>query len=297
MSGCVTLAEAWEAATRRLAAAGVSSPRLDARLLIQQALRIDAARMLASPCDPLGEPERTRLAELVERRTRREPISHILGEKEFWSLPFRVTADTLAPRPDTETLIEAALDRINDRRGPVSVLDLGTGSGCLLLTLLSERRDAWGLGVDLSAEAIEVARGNACRLGLKTRAAFVVGDWAGAIEGCFDIVLSNPPYIAGGELRALPPEVSAFEPRLALDGGADGLQAYRILARQLPRLLSRHGAAFLEVGDGQADPVAGLMEAGGDLSVVAVRQDLSGVSRCLAVTRDDGPRNPKKRLD
>ena len=296
MSGCVTLAQAWDAATRRLAAAGVSSPRLDARLLIQRALRIDAARMLASPHDLLGDPERRRLDRLVDRRARREPISQILGEKEFWSLPFRVTADTLAPRPESETVIEAALAWAGDRSTPLKVLDLGTGTGCLLLALLFECENAYGLGVDLSAGAITVARGNACRLGMETRAAFVLGDWGAAVEGTFDIVLSNPPYIASGALETLPPEVATFEPRLALDGGADGLHAYRILAPQLPLLLSEAGAAFVEVGDGQAGDVTRIME-DGSLSVTAVRADLSDTGRCLVVTRPAGPRNPKKRLD
>lgn len=296
MTNGATLAEAWEAATRRLAAAGVTSPRLDARLLIQQVLRIDAARMLANSREPLAEPERSRLERLIDRRARREPISQILGEREFWSLPFRVTKDTLAPRPETETVIESALAFLGECRSPVSVLDLGTGSGCLLLTLLSECGNASGVGVDLSAAAIGVAQGNARQLGLEDRAAFLIGDWGKAIGGCFDVVLSNPPYIASGELPSLPPEVSAFEPRLALDGGADGLQAYRVLARQLPQLLSRDGAAFLELGEGQADPVTRVME-DQDLTVVAVRSDLSDVPRCLAVARSSSPRNPKKRLD
>ena len=213
----------------------------------------------------------------------REPLAYILGSREFWSLPIRVTADTLVPRPETETLVEAALAWVEERRvgeAETRILDLGTGSGCLLLAMLSELPRAWGMGVDLSASALAVARDNADTLELAHRACFAVGDWGSALGGEFDLVITNPPYIVDAELPALAPEIVRFEPRLALAGGADGLAAYREIAPQLRRLLAPGGAAFLEVGAGQAPPVAAMLTANG-LQGVDIKTDLAGVGRCL----------------
>lgn len=268
-------------AARRLVAAGVETARLDARLILGHVLGLDAAALLARSDEPVAPSAVRRIADLVGRREGREPLSHILGEREFWSLPFRVTADTLTPRPDSETLIEAALDWGSSRAAEgLRVLDFGTGTGCLLLSLLSEWPAATGVGVDVSAAALAVAQGNAEVLGLAARVRFVESDWGRAVPGRFDVVVSNPPYIAEGALAELAPEVAVFEPRLALAGGPDGLAAYRALAPWLARKLADGGAIFLEIGQDQADPVeAVLVESG--LTTVRRVPDLAGIVRCL----------------
>ncbi|NNG02730.1 MAG: peptide chain release factor N(5)-glutamine methyltransferase [Inquilinus sp.] len=269
------------AARRRLAAAGVEDPAADSRLLVMRALDLDRAGLLMDRDRRLTGAERERLDRLLARREGREPIARILGEREFWSLPFRVTPATLDPRPDSETVVEMALARAGEADRPLRVLDLGTGSGCLLLAVLSERPAAWGLGVDIDPAAAAVARENAGRLGLSGRAAFVAGDWSAALAGQFDLVLANPPYIAEGEIAGLAPEVALHEPRRALAGGADGLDAYRTLAGLIPGLLAADGWAVLEVSQGQAATVATLLGRAG-LSDLAVGADLSGVDRCVA---------------
>lgn len=222
---------------------------------------------------------------LLARRARREPIALILGRQGFWSLNFEVSADTLIPRADSETVVEAALA---GRAAPGRVLDLGTGTGCLLLSVLSERPGAFGIGVDRSAAAAALAARNARALGLGGRAAMLCGDWGAALAGGFDVVLSNPPYIAGHEIADLMPEVAAFEPKSALDGGADGLDAYRVLLAQLHRLLAPGGLAVFELGIGQAGPVGALATAAGFRT--GLRKDLGGVER--AMTMEKGVGNP-----
>jgi release factor glutamine methyltransferase len=276
--GSLTIGAAVRDARHRLRSAGADSPGLDARLLVARAVDGDE-RFLPRERTLKGE-ERERLAALVARRARREPMSHILGEREFWSLPFRVTRDTLTPRPDSECVVEAALAGGPGER----LLDLGTGSGCLLLSLLSEWPGATGLGVDVSVGALIVARENARSLGLGDRASFVAGDWGAAVDDRFDVIVANPPYIEEGELEALAPEVSAFEPRIALAGGGDGLDAYRSLAPQLPGLLSDEGRACLEVGQGQAVKVGAILE-DGSLRVLGVARDLAGIERCVTAVK------------
>jgi release factor glutamine methyltransferase len=245
-----TFAECIADATDRLKSAGIENPRRESRLLLAHAMGVDAAVVI-------GFPERiaTRRDEflgLIERRASGAPMAQILGKREFWSLDFQVTADTLDPRPDSEILVEAVLSAVGARRNEaLRILDLGTGTGCLLLSLLSEMPCAEGLAVDLSAAAIAVARANADRLALADRARFMVGDWTTALDGRFDVVLSNPPYIPSGAIDKLQPEVAMFEPRLALDGGIDGLNAYRRLAAEFPRLMADDGVAAFEVGMGQ----------------------------------------------
>jgi release factor glutamine methyltransferase len=221
---------------------------------------------------------------VVARRARREPVSRIVGRREFWSLDFMLSPATLDPRPDSECLIEAALAAAPEDAATL-VLDLGTGSGCLLLAFLSERKRATGLGVDLSADAVATARENAARLGLAERARFAVGDWGAGVTGGFDLILCNPPYIPAGDIEGLAPEVAHHDPRLALAGGEDGLEAYRELAPELARLLRPRGRAVLEVGHGQADAVGRLMAAAG-LSTHARRADLGGIERCLTLAPD-----------
>lgn len=278
----VTIGSALAACRMALTEAEVDSPALDARLLLAEALGASVEHVIAWPERPLDEAAQARLAALLGRRVAREPMAQILGRREFWSLDFAVTADVLTPRPDSETLIAAALDHI-DRTQPLRVLDLGVGSGCLLLTLLSELPRATGVGVDCSAAALAVARRNADALGLAARAAFVRGDWLSGVSGPFDLVISNPPYIARGELSSLPPEVRQ-EPRAALDGGEDGLDFYRALAAGLPAVLVPDGVAVIEMGAGQAENVTGILRAAG-LEPRHQRADLSGVVRCVVARR------------
>jgi len=267
------------AASDRLKAAGVEQPRRECRILLAHALGVDPATIIGHPEHPV--PDRDGFFDLVERRARGVPMAHILGRREFWSLDFLVTPDTLDPRPDSETLVEAALAAMADRNGEqLTVLDLGTGTGCLLLAVSSELPRAEGIGVDLSPAAAAVARENARRLGLAGRCRFLVGDWTAALRGRFDLILANPPYVPRGEIGLLQREVAQFEPRLALDGGPDGLEAYRRLAADLPRLLKPGGAAVFEVGAGQWAPVAGAMRGAG-FEVDAPHTDLSGVDRCV----------------
>ncbi|HEX4571345.1 MAG TPA: peptide chain release factor N(5)-glutamine methyltransferase [Dongiaceae bacterium] len=288
-----SLAEAQREVSRRLAPAGIPEPRREARLLVAAATGLSQAALIADPERPLSQSEAGRLAELAGRRAAREPLSRILGWREFWSLRFALGPDTLDPRPDSETLIEAALDWLGAGRGrPLKVLDLGTGTGCLLLALLSELPAAEGLGIDASSGAAALARRNAESLGLGFRARFMTGSWGEGIEERFDIVLCNPPYVPAEEIARLEPEVARFDPWLALSGGADGLASYRALARQLPGLLATDGGAFVEIGLGQAGPVGALFEAGG-LPVLASRADLGEVPRCLVLGQQKTVGNPR----
>lgn len=267
-------------AAQRLAAAGVEDAPREARLLLQAASGISPAALVAFPERSVEAAVLAAFHRLLERRERREPMAQILGLREFWSLRFRVTADTLDPRPDSETLVQAVLDRVPDRAADLRLVDFGTGTGCLLLALLHELPNATGLGVDLSAAALAVAAENARDLGLEGRATFRRGNWDEGIAPVFDIVISNPPYIESAAIAGLQPEVARFEPRLALDGGADGLDAYRKLLPAAARLLRPGGFAAFEVGMGQADSALAIGVAGG-LRHIATMPDLSGIPRVL----------------
>ncbi len=280
----ITSGEALRALTERLRMAGIPSARLDARLLLAHALEVDGTHVFSHPERQLSEPEQQRLEQIAARRERREPISHILGRREFWSLSFAVTADTLDPRPDTETVVEAVLARLDGRDAPLSILDLGTGTGCILLALLSELPHASGLGVDISRAALRVAESNAAALGLDHRGRFAFGDWGRGIDGLFDAIVANPPYIPNQDIGGLETEVAAFEPRCALAGGPDGLDCYRSLAPDVARLLRPGGIAALEVGHGQAEAVGLIMRNTG-LTLLGVRPDLAGVERCVVLSR------------
>ena len=251
-------------AIERLRAAGLDDPARDARLLERHA------------------ENETIFGAMIERRAVREPVSHILGRREFWSLDFAVTRACLDPRPDSETVVEAVLSKLADWNRGWRILDLGTGSGCLLLALLSELPNATGLGVDKSPEALAVALGNARRLGLVTRARFEERDWMCELEGVFDVVVSNPPYIPTAEVDALQPEVALYEPRMALDGGRDGLDAYRAIIPSLARRLAPGGLAALEIGVTQAAVEKLARKAG---FATECRADLGGRDRCLILTR------------
>ncbi|HEX5078622.1 MAG TPA: peptide chain release factor N(5)-glutamine methyltransferase [Geminicoccaceae bacterium] len=271
----------------KLAAAGIEDARREAWLLLSAVTGRSRVELIAGAPVALSPEEEERLDALAARRLAREPMAYILGEREFWSLPFRVSPAVLVPRPESESVVEAALESVHGRTTPLRILDLGTGSGCLLLALLSELPNATGLGVDRSAAALAVARGNAGRLGLAARAAFGEGHWGQGLAGPYDLVVSNPPYVARADAATLPPEVRAFEPEEALFAGADGLDAYRALAPDCARLLAEHGVACLEIGQGQAAAVEAVMRRHG-LRLVGSRPDLAGIERCL-ILRPDPP--------
>lgn len=341
-----TIRDALHHGAARLQTAGIDNPRLEARLLLAHALGKDVAALLR---DQGSATDEACYDALLSRRVAREPFALIVGHREFWSLDFAVSPATLIPRPDSETLIEAALiimpgldpgirtstgttrdagirsghndegkavtsiasrtragqrphpnagrDMPGDDAGtggarpsphlasrsasPRRVLDLGTGTGCLLLAALSEYPVAFGVGVDRSPAAAHLAARNAAMLGMANRAAFMCGDWTAALGGTFDLILCNPPYIATDELTSLIPDVARYEPAAALDGGADGYAAYRSIIPDLPRLLAPQGIAVLEVGQGQAPTVASLAQQAGFTSVV--QRDLSGIERALVL--------------
>jgi len=274
----MTAAELLTAAAGRLVEAGIENPRREARLLLNLALGIDANARL--PEREIAPADAALFETFVARRAGHEPYSRIAGRREFWSLDFALSPDTLDPRPDSETLIEAALERIADRAAPLSVVDFGTGTGALLLALLSELPNATGIGVDISAGAVETARRNAAALGLSARARFVLGRWGEGLTTPADVIVTNPPYISAKDMSRLPPEVREFDPAAALDGGPDGLSAYRELALDLKRLLSESGIALCEIGAGQAPAVTAIMAASG-LDLTGSRADLAGIERCL----------------
>jgi release factor glutamine methyltransferase len=276
-----TLVQAWTAAQKRLKEAGVDSPAIDARLLLEAAAGVSRTDLIADPYRVIDEAAAGVLEGYVERRARREPVARILGRKGFWKLLLDVGPAVLVPRPDTETLVELALNAFPER-APFSVLDLGVGSGAILLSILAERPAAKGLGVDVSEEALAVARDNAANLGLSGRATFLRTDWGqGLGDESFDLVVCNPPYIPTPDLDALEPEVRNHEPRLALDGGPDGLGAYRALAPEILRLLRPEGLFFVEIGWDQADEVKELFEAAGAWDV-AVIKDLGDRDRVIS---------------
>jgi release factor glutamine methyltransferase len=263
-----------------LRAAAIESPRLEARLLLGHAMGTTSEALLREPRAPVPPEAAARFRAAIDARLAATPVAHILGSQGFWTLDLAVSPATLIPRPDSETIVEAALEAFPDPHAPLRVLDLGTGTGCLLLAVLAERPRAFGIGVDLVPEAAALAAANARRNGLEGRAAFLAGDWAEALSGRFDLVLSNPPYIESAAIAGLMPEVARHEPRSALDGGADGLDAYRHLAAILPGLLAPGGAAVLELGAGQRQAVEGLAAAAG-LVPAGCRKDLGGIERAL----------------
>lgn len=279
----MTRAELLRALRATLRAAGIDSFSLDARLLLLHALDIDEMALLRDPDATVPDAQIEKAQGLIGRRAAREPVARILGEQEFYGLPFLLGPDTLIPRPETEMLVDEALRRLPEN-GPARLLDLGTGTGCILLSILHTRPAAAGLGIDAAPGAVAVAQANAARLGLTGRASFRQGNWADGIAEPFDLVLSNPPYIDSGVVPTLAPEVALHDPARALDGGADGLDAYRAIIPALPRLLKPDGAALLEIGYDQGERVAALgVEAGMQVSVV--RRDLAGHDRMVVLTR------------
>lgn len=273
---------------RRLRDAGADSPDLDARLLLGHALGLEHSSLAAQSERVLSPAEMTAAAALAARRLAHEPVARILGTREFWSLPLALNADTLVPRPETETVVEAALaaiDRDGTRRRSLRVVDFGTGSGALLLALLSELPTAWGVGTDISPGALVCASRNAHVLGVGSRAAFVACDYGSGLNGPFDLLVANPPYVARPDLATLATEVARFDPIRALDGGVDGLDAYRALASDAARLVGPRGVAVLELGFGQAEAVSGIMRRVGFDPDGPPREDLAGIPRALVLRR------------
>jgi release factor glutamine methyltransferase len=268
-------------AAAQLKAAGIEEPWREARILLAEATGESMAAIMAWPERAVSPDRQVLFDGWLVRRLEQEPISRILGRREFWSLPFIITPATLDPRPDSETVIEAVLAAFPDRSRPCRLIDFGTGTGCLLLALLSEYPNAHGIGVDRSAAAALVARANAEALGLSGRASIIVGDWDGAVAGPVDIIVSNPPYIASGMIASLTRSVRDYDPLTALDGGADGLSPYRVLASAARRLLAPDGAAFFEVGKGQAADVEQLLRAAG-FENCNHHQDLAGIARVVS---------------
>lgn len=273
----------------RLSERGIESARIDARLLIAAATGGDSADALLHPDRTLPESERELLESMVVRREAREPMSHILGYRGFWDHDFVVNADVLTPRPETEAIIEAVTAHLDEP--PSRILDLGTGSGCLIVSLLSSYRGATGVAVDISEAALRVARDNAERLGLADRVRFVCGNWCEVMDETdddtadFDLVVSNPPYIATDEIAMLAPEVRDYEPRIALDGGVDGLDAYRAISRSLADRVAPGGSVAVEIGQDQAAAVANIFtDAGYD--IVCQRHDLAKIPRVIVARRN-----------
>ena len=275
-----TLGSLLREAASILSRAGLIEPRRRARQLVASVLDLTPAALVGRP-EQLLDARRVDLVRLALRRlVDREPLSRILGRREFWGLELALSPDTLDPRPETETIVEAVLGRSFDREAPQRFLDLGTGTGCILLALLSEFPAAVGFGVDIAPDAAITARSNAITLNLAERAHFLVGDWATAISGSFDLIVSNPPYIARAALAELPREVAYYDPCLALDGGPDGLAGYRSLAGGLPELLKPGGIFACEVGIGQAPAVEQILRGSG-LTIEGCEPDLAGIARCV----------------
>ncbi len=275
-----TLVSLWTDVRKRLEAAGIDTPVLDARLLLEAGAGVSRLEIVTDPRREMSDAQVGAVNALTKRREAREPVSHILGRKHFWTLDLEVNADVLTPRPETEFVVEAGLQATLPADAPHRILDLGAGSGAIIFALLRDRPNATGIAIDISEGALEIARRNAEALGVADRLEIRQNDWAKDLDECFDLVVSNPPYIRSGDIDGLAPEVARFEPRLALDGGEDGFVAYRIIATALPRLL-KPGATFaLEVGLGQAEGVKALVEAAG-LTADEPRRDLAGIPRVV----------------
>ena len=269
----------------RLASAGIESAELDARILAGAALCLDLTGLIRAARRPISEAEAARLEVFARRRLAGEPVARILGVKEFWGLPFALSAETLVPRPDTETVVELALElqrALPWTLHPLRIVDIGTGSGAILLALLSELPDALGVGTDISPAALATARRNAAELGLESRASFVACHYAAALSGGFGLIVSNPPYIRSADIAELTAEVREHDPHRALDGGADGLCAYRTLIPEAARLLRPGGALVVEAGRGQSGDIEGLMTTAGLTILDTPRADLGGIARAIA---------------
>ena len=272
-------------ARRRLSAAGIDSPALDARILVRHVFAVTDAALVAGDDRAVTAAEADRFESLLARRLAGEPVSRIRGVREFWGMDFMVTPAVLDPRPDTETLVAAAVETMR-ANPPRTIVDLGTGSGCILVSLLKEFPQAQGTGVDISGEALAVARGNAERNGVAGRATFLQGRWFDSVAGTFDLIVSNPPYIPNPDIESLDREVRNHDPILALSGGDDGLDAYRAIIREIQTHLNPAGLCYLEIGIHQGENVARLVEES-NLSVRRIIPDIAGIPRAVEITRGD----------
>jgi release factor glutamine methyltransferase len=271
--------------TARLRTNSIDSAEFDARILIGAVLGLDLTGMIAAAERRVTAAEAARLEDAVRRRVAREPVARIIGVREFWGLPLQLSAATLVPRPDTETVVELALEMLQPSANPdrrFRVADIGTGSGAILLALLSELPDAYGVGTDISVAALRTASRNAAQLGLVGRAGFVACDYAAALSGNLDLIVSNPPYIRSADIAGLSIEVRDYDPLLALDGGTDGLDAYRALIPQAARLLAPGAALVVEAGHGQSGEIQGLIDAAGLTCERPPKADLAGIRRAVA---------------
>jgi release factor glutamine methyltransferase len=281
-----TIAAARHALADKFRLAGIDSAEADARLLMAHALGVDRAELIANGERALTVEQAEAIDALAARRLKREPVARIFGHKEFWSLSLQIGPAVLVPRPETETVVEAALNAFARDARPMAqlhILDIGTGSGALLLALLSELPNAVGTATDISAAALDVARANAECSGVAGRCTFIACDIAAGVPGPFDLIVSNPPYVVHGEIASLPPEVRDYDPAPALDGGADGLDGYRAIAAQARGLLAPGGKLIVELGAGQEGAVRALFTKAG-LAAAAVLNDLAGIPRALTAT-------------
>jgi release factor glutamine methyltransferase len=279
-----TVESARRALTARFKSGQIDSAELDARILVGAALGLDLTGLIAAAARLLTSDESKGLQDFARRRLEGEPIARIIGFREFWGLSLKLSSATLVPRPDTETLVELALEMLRAAPRPdrgLRIADIGTGSGAILLALLSELPDASGIGTDISEDALQTACGNAADLGLADRASFIACDYAAALSEPFELIVSNPPYIRSAEIAGLAKEVRDHDPLAALDGGVDGLDAYRVLIPQAAKLLAPGGVLVVEIGRGQSGPVEGLMKAAG-LTLQRAKADLAGIPRAVA---------------
>jgi release factor glutamine methyltransferase len=278
-----SVSEALQIIAQTFRAAGIDDADVDARVLAGHALHLDRARLVSQSDRVLEAREVNAISGLAARRLKREPVSRILGRKEFWSLALAITPDVLVPRPETETVVEGALDfvvRNGLRMEKLRILDIGTGSGALLVALLNELPNATGIGTDISRAALEAAQINVAQFGYESRSSLIACDMAAGVQGQFDLVVSNPPYIARGQIASLAPEVRDYDPMMALDGGGDGLTAYRSISADAKRILAQGGRLFVEMGAGQEPAVRELFTNAG-LVVGIARNDLAGTPRVL----------------
>ncbi len=274
----------WKDAALRLRTVGIKTSLLDSRLLLQEVLGINYEQLLVSATRIVTDEELVKFDSLLARRVRREPISKILGRKDFWKYTFKTTPDTLDPRPESETLIESVLNEYKDHNRDLKILDLGAGTGCLSITLLKEYPNASALGVDISIEALKIAGENAQNLEVADRINFIKGNWTQGIEEKFDIIISNPPYIKTRQIDYLSDEVRLYDPRTALDGGIDGLDAYKEIFDQVEHVMNSHTRIFIEIGKWQEEDIINLIKEKG-FEIHEVRKDILGIPRVICFNK------------
>jgi release factor glutamine methyltransferase len=278
-----TLGSVYRYLIRELSLSKIENPQLEARILLAFASGVKQTRIIGYPEDKLDNSIISNLEKIMARRKTGEPIAYITGVKEFWSLNFNVTKETLIPRPDSETIVQSVLDTITNHMDRISILDLGTGSGCLLLALLSELPKAIGVGIDISSRSCKIAKKNAKELGLNNRAKFYQGNWMEDIHDQFDIIVTNPPYVAEPDMEFLDREIRLFEPHLALSGGPDGVAAYRLIAKESITRLKTAGILVVEIGINQAQSIRDIFVQNG-LKIIKTQRDFSNIDRCILAT-------------